>query len=225
LDGSSIDRQVLVREGTIEEDCIYLPGSLGCALSHISLWKEAVQSDRTITVFEDDVYCSPNFTARSKEVLSSAPAGWDLIKWGFNFDPLFIWADLKFAKAKLEFYSRGHLDEEALIKFDEEERSLIRIAHSFGLMAYSVTPRGARILLEKCLPLRRRNIPFPGAGVVIEDTGIDCAMCAAYSSMEAFVCIPPLVFSDGEQLSIREETDRASGSVVNEEITRTPELP
>jgi hypothetical protein len=53
------------------------------------------------------------------------------------------------------------------------------------------------------LPLRKRLIPFPGAGVVIEDIGIDCAMCGIYPSMQAFACIPPLVIHDFIQSSDR----------------------
>jgi hypothetical protein len=80
----------------------------------------------------------------------------------------------------------------------------------FGLQAYTVSPKGARALLEYCLPLRKRFIPFPGTGVVIEDTGIDCRMCGAYSSMQAFTCVPPLVIPDYEQPSERLELDRTA---------------
>lgn len=215
FDGTSLDRAALIKEGIIGEDCTYLPGSLGCALSHITLWKKAVENNHAITVFEDDVYSSPDFIARSQEILSRAPAGWDIIKWAFNFDPLFVWLELGFSKAKLEFYSRRPQSVESLIDYSRSSRSLIRISHSFGLMSYSITPNGARLLLENCLPIKKRTIPFPGTGVVIDDTGIDCAMCAVYSSMQAFVCMPPLVFSDDEQQSIREEADRTSGSMVS----------
>ncbi|MBZ9747557.1 glycosyltransferase family 25 protein [Mesorhizobium sp. CO1-1-7] len=215
FEGAALDRGGLLRDGIIGGDCTYGAGSLGCALSHITLWKEAVASNIPLTIFEDDVYCSADFISRSNELLSGAPAGWDLIKWGFNFDPLFLWLDLDFAKAKLEFYARQRQNMDLLAAYDKSPRSLSRIAHSFGLMAYSVTPNGARILLENCLPIKRRTIQFPGAGVVIDDTGIDCAMCAAYGLMQAFVCMPPLVFSDDDQLSIREESDRTSGSVVS----------
>ena len=65
-------------------------------------------------------------------------------------------------------------------------------------------------MLKYCLPLSSRLIPFPGAGVVAHNTGIDCAMCGAYSSMQAFICIPPLVLHDDVQNSDREAVDRES---------------
>ncbi|UCI09541.1 glycosyltransferase family 25 protein [Mesorhizobium sp. B1-1-8] len=210
IEGASVDRSKLVRDGTIAEDCTYRPGSLGCALSHISLWKFAISENRPITIFEDDVYASVDFFRESALLTSKAPADWDLIKWGFIFDPLFLWLDMGFSKAKLEFYERQASKHPRQFQTDSYSRSLFRIAHSFGLQAYTITPRGARILLEKCLPLQKRLIPFPGTGVVLEDTGIDCAMCAAYSSMQAFVCVPPLVIPDDTQPSDRVIADHSS---------------
>ncbi|MFB9983930.1 glycosyltransferase family 25 protein [Mesorhizobium kowhaii] len=210
VDGASLDRsalQALVDDGVIAEDCGYLPGALGCALSHINLWKLAVAEKRPITIFEDDVYSSFDFLEESNRILSMAPANWDMVKWGFNFDPLFLWLDFDFSKAKLEFYERKHKQVPAQFQSDNYSRSLIRLTHSFGAMAYSVTPRGAQVLLEKCLPLRRRLIPFPETGVVLEDESIDCAMSAAYDSMKAFVCMPPLVIHDDEQPSHRLAAD------------------
>ncbi|AZO02026.1 MAG: glycosyltransferase [Mesorhizobium sp.] len=208
VDGTSLDRAALMEEGLITGDCRYPPGTLGCALSHIDLWKRAVSENRTITVFEDDVRASFRFIEESAEIMSRAPTGWDMIQWGYIIDPSFLWLDFGLSKAKLEFYDRRYTNRTALFQSDKFPRSLIRIEHSFGLQAYTITPRGARILLEKCLPLRHRLIPFPGTDVIIEDTGIDCAMCAAYGSMQGYICMPPLVIVDDEQFSDRLATDK-----------------
>ncbi|UCI29384.1 glycosyltransferase family 25 protein [Mesorhizobium sp. B4-1-4] len=213
IDGALVDRSKIINEGIISEDCSYLPGSLGCALSHVSLWKLAVSENKVITIFEDDVRSSFDFLTESSRIISSAPAGWDMIKWGFLFDPLFLWLDFNFSKAKLEFYDHRYSKKGLLFQSDKSSRSLVRIAHSFGLQAYSLTPRGAQKLLGKCLPLKKRTIPFPGTGVVLDDTGIDCAMCAAYSSMKAFVCMPPLVIPDDELPSDRVSADQKMGSI------------
>ena len=39
--------------------------------------------------------------------------------------------------------------------------------------------------------LTSRIIPFPGTDVMAGDSGIDCAMCGAFTSMQAFICMPP----------------------------------
>ncbi|MGX5805674.1 glycosyltransferase family 25 protein [Bradyrhizobium sp. Arg314] len=209
VDGMSIDKSELVADGIITADCPYGSGSLGCALSHIDLWKLAISENRPITIFEDDVYASLDFFKERDLLMSNATPDWDVIKWGFIFDPLFLWLDFGFSKAKLEFYERSANRYPTRFQGAHLSRSLVRIAHSFGLQAYSVTPKGARILLDNCLPLRKRTISFPGAGVTIEDTGIDCAMCAAYSSMQAFACIPPLVIPDPDQTSDRIRADNS----------------
>ncbi|QKC85269.1 glycosyltransferase family 25 protein [Mesorhizobium sp. NZP2077] len=212
VDGTSLDREALIKEGLITSDCPYPPGTLGCALSHINLWKLSASENKAITIFEDDVRTSFRFTEESANIVSQAPADWDLIQWGYIFDPLFLWLDFGFSKAKLEFYDRRYMNKSTLFQAEKFSRSLIKVEHSFGTQAYTVTPRGARILLEKCLPLRSRLIPFPGTAVILDDTGIDCAMCAAYGSMQAFLCMPPLVIHDTELPSDRTDADHREPS-------------
>ncbi|RWB67974.1 glycosyltransferase family 25 protein [Mesorhizobium sp.] len=207
VDGASLDRDALIEDGMITDDCPYPPGTLGCALSHINLWKRSVSENRTITVFEDDVRASYRFMEESADILSRAPAGWDLIQWGYIIDPSFIWLDFGLTNAKLEFYDRRYANRTALFQSEKFPRSLIRLQHSFGTQAYTVSPRGARILLEKLLPLRSRLVPFPGTPVVLDDTGIDCAMCGAYGSMQAYLCMPQLVVLDDGLPSDRTTTD------------------
>jgi GR25 family glycosyltransferase involved in LPS biosynthesis len=200
VDGIGLDRSKLVKEGIITSDLPYKAGSLGCSLSHIRLWEKAVAQRSEITVFEDDVICVQGLREKARSVFSQVTPNWDIIIWGFNYSPLFVWADFRFTKAKLEFYDRKEPSELLQGNFLPVP---IKIAHSFGLFGYTVSAKGARTLLDYCLPLKRRYIPFPGTSVVIEDTSIDCSMCGIYSSMEAFICVPPLVLHDFKQPSVR----------------------
>ncbi|TGT68781.1 hypothetical protein EN802_26160 [bacterium M00.F.Ca.ET.159.01.1.1] len=208
VDGKFVDRMQLINSGVMAQDCTYSAGSIGCALSHIGLWKLAAHENRTITIFEDDICCALDFTQTSSRIIHEAPRDWDIILWSFNFNPLFMWVDLGFSNAKLEFYNRRYQTAGHSFQSDSFPRCLIKVVHSFGTMAYSITPKAARTLLAECLPLRKRVIQFPGAGVAIDDTGIDCAMSSAYKSMQVFACIPPLVIPDDEVHSDRIETDR-----------------
>ena len=106
IDGALVNREELVKDGTITEDLSYLPGSLGCALSHVGLWKKADVENRIVTIFEDDAICSRNFQEESARVVSLLPTDWDIILWGYLFHPLFMWLDLGFSKAKLQSYDR-----------------------------------------------------------------------------------------------------------------------
>ena len=43
VDGSELDKQKLVEEGIIANDLSYRSGSLGCAMSHIGLWRKGFE--------------------------------------------------------------------------------------------------------------------------------------------------------------------------------------
>lgn len=199
VDGSTVDRDELIANGTITDDLPYWPGSLGNALSHLNLWRKAVAENRGLTIFEDDVICSSDFYQASESILVRLPADWDIVQWGYNHDPLFVWVDFGFSKAKLEFYDRRYRGENFL-KFQSVSmsHSAVKVAHSFGTMAYSISPKGAQALLQTCLPLRNRVIAFPGTGTAVNDLGIDNPMAGAYVSMQAFLCLPPLVLHDNQ---------------------------
>jgi hypothetical protein len=107
-----------------------------------------------------------------------------------------VWVDYEFAKANLRFYSQKFKENKEEFQSSDFHAAMVRLAHSYCTVAYSVSPKGARALLEHCLPLTSATVPFPGAGVVATNTGIDCAMCGAYGSMQAFISIPPLVLED-----------------------------
>jgi GR25 family glycosyltransferase involved in LPS biosynthesis len=208
IDGSLINKQQLLTDGTIRDDLSYLSGTLGCALSHVSLWKKAIEEDRVVTVFEDDAICSVHFAEESERILSVIPEDWDMIKWGAIFRPSYVWANFGFSKAKLQFYDRRYMDDQITFQRTKYSWLPIRMAHSFGMQAYSLTPNGARKLVDHCLPLRKRLIQFPEAGVVIDDVCIDCAINVAYPFMQTFICLPPLVVHDETQPSERIAKDR-----------------
>jgi GR25 family glycosyltransferase involved in LPS biosynthesis len=204
FDGRGLDRQTLIDDGVILDDCDYTPGALGCALSHITLWKAAVTQGVRLTVFEDDVVVAHRFEENAGKLATSIRDGWDFIQWGYVFDPLFAWADFGTAKAKLQFYDfRFSGPQKLLFQSANLTPSAVRLVHSFGTQGYSVSPRGAQILLKHCVPLRKRLIAFPNTSIVNTDTGIDVAMCAAYAEMRAFMCLPPMVIHDDEQSSDR----------------------
>ena len=215
VDGLRVDKNELIEDGVITDDLPYFPGTLGCALSHVGLWRKAATQNRIVTIFEDDVLSSYKFLEESAKIIAELPRDWDLIQWGYNYYPSFLWLDCGIAKAKLESYDCRLLGEN-VTKFQTEKFSYspMKLLHSIGALAYTISPKGARSLIEYCLPLRRRVIPFPGTNVIIDDNGIDCAMCGAYGSMQAFICIPPLVVHDEEQASARIEADQETSPKV-----------
>jgi len=200
IDGVTLDKEKLIESGMITRDLRYSTGALGCAISHLTLWRKAAEEERTITIAEDDAVFSHCFVSRSQVFLANLPRDWDFIQWGWNFDA-FLWVDVipQTLGAKFVF------DQDQLRRNMEEFQNAdtvptaIRLLHSFGLLCYSITAKGARRLLAHCLPLDAKLIDFPGFGVRIENNSIDSAMSRVYPSIKAFVCIPPLAASENKR--------------------------
>ena len=148
IDARRLDREQLIRDGSLASDCHYNGGFLGSAMSHILLWRKAAEEERTITVFEDDVVVSRRFAERSKAYVASLPTDWDFVQWGWNFDA-FLWVDVipQIIRAQMAF------DQDQLRQniYDFQNADTIpapvRLLHSFGIHSYSVTPKGASALL------------------------------------------------------------------------------
>lgn len=206
IDGRKLDRLDLERQGLIAPELDYSAGALGCALSHIQLWQKAASQDQPLTIFEDDALSHPVFDEHRLAVLAQLPTDWDIILWGFIYDPLFLWIDLGFSASEMRFYDRT----EPFTWSDTSDGRPIyhphRLRHAYGTQAYSISPRGARRLLGSVLPLKKQFVPFPGTSIVDQDQGIDGAMNLAYPTLQSYVCIPPLVVQRDDGVSDRLST-------------------
>nr|WP_207801866.1 glycosyltransferase [Phenylobacterium hankyongense] len=194
VEGALLDRDELVSSGLIRPDCTYSAGTLGCALSHIALWRKAVEAERPLTVFEDDVSVDLGFDERSAALMRELPDDWDLVLWGYLVDRLRLWVDYGTSKAAIEFFGSDLSDHETFQAAAGEPR-LVRLVNAFGMVGYSISPKGARALLGECLPLRHRGIHFV-QGMDYWDEGIDTAANALYPTLKAYACLPPLVVQD-----------------------------
>jgi glycosyl transferase family 25 len=210
VDGAALARSDLVGAGYIAGDLICGPGTLGCAMSHFKLWEKAVQENRALTILEDDAVVAHHFALAATLVMSELPPDWDFIKWGWTLN-LFAWLDLGVSRVKLLPYGEAASRDAAdLHSFQVRAVPVtpVRMLHSFGLFGYSISPKGARAALGFCLPLRKRAIEFPVAGVALEAIGIDATLCGAYPDMQAFMCLPQLVVHADEGDYVRVKMDR-----------------
>ncbi|MBZ9822798.1 glycosyltransferase family 25 protein [Mesorhizobium sp. CA4] len=196
-DGRSLDRGRLVEENIISQDLEYTAGSLGCAVSHIALWKEAVQRDQPITIAEDDAIFSRHFEVEMHSLVASVKADWDFILWSASLR-CYAWLDALpgGTGARLEFFSGEVMGNIQNFQEAQTEPRLLRARYLLGLVCYSISPRGARALLDWCLPIRPMIVDFAGFGLRLSNTGIDCLMNGVMPSLKAYVCLPPLVISN-----------------------------
>jgi glycosyl transferase, family 25 len=81
---------------------------------------------------------------------------------------------------------------------------LFRLIWQFGTPGYTVSPKGARALQEKVLPLKPTTAAFPPAmrsqlqATHFKNVGIDSAMNNAWGALNAYICFPPLVITKNE---------------------------
>ena len=61
------------------------PRQIGCALSHIKIWEDAVKNNyENILIFEDDVIIPPDFLAKLEPVVNELPDDWNMLLLGLN---------------------------------------------------------------------------------------------------------------------------------------------
>jgi len=193
VDGGALDRAQLVSQGLIDAQLRYSDGNLGCALSHRRLWEYALRNDTALTVFEDDAILNRHFARRSAALLDGLPGDWDFVLWGWNFDTVLVVDFLPGISHAIvncnQDSLRGQLNA-------YRERDFEVVAHplvcAFGTLAYSLSPLGARKLLEASRPLRPFNLLFGGPSCTVAHTSIDIMLIAQYPKMRSFACFPPL---------------------------------
>lgn len=207
VEGAGVDRAALAANGFIAEPLTRSDAAMGCACSHIALWFQAVDNDEVVTILEDDSVLAPNFVPAANRFLERLPPDWGLVKWGWNFDS-FVWAEIPEGVS----LCRMAFDEEAMRVNLETFRTShpspvpIRLRHAFGTQAYTVSPTGARALLDAVLPMTDRIVSFPGFDVALRNASNDVDVNMVYPLIRAYACVPPLAVSEN-----RVETSHTRG--------------
>jgi glycosyl transferase family 25 len=201
IDGAHLETEQLIQEGVIREPLReYTPGALGCAVSHKTLWEYCVSSGEPVAIAEDDGVFNRHFAEKAGKVLADLPPGWDIILWGWNFDSvLHVEAIPGVKQAVMEFDPRElgpHLSKFQNCHYDVAAVPLIA---AFGLVCYSVSPKGAQRLGELCFPLRNEEIPIHAMRRRLLNVSIDVTMNKHYRGLDSYVSFPPLVWTDNDK--------------------------
>ena len=216
MDGQTLTLDECVRNGLIEPNIRCMTqGRLGACSSHRALWTEAVSTNSTLLIFEDDVYCRRDIATRIGELLPRL-GEWDIVLLGFNADAVLdfqISGQCNFAG----FFSNQRLSPQLLEQFTQESGNVacVRLNNAFGLCAYLVSPRGAGKLLT-LFPLRNRRVHIPGNQVrfgreYFRAITLDTNVNALYRHIAAYVTVPPLALSPN---------DPATSSILNSPTAR-----
>jgi GR25 family glycosyltransferase involved in LPS biosynthesis len=147
---------------------------LGCALSHIQLWKQTIllpKENQYTRIFEDDIVLVPDFLERFSLINSFLQENqdWDLLFLGY-LDDRPLYNDHLIATK-----SMGNIFQ-AIHKFNKKASRL----HGGGTHAYCISQKGANKLLNL---IDKFGINQP----------IDWFMIEMFSFVNAYKCIPQLV--------------------------------
>jgi glycosyl transferase family 25 len=200
VEGATIRPQMELLPELFGPNLPYTDGAVGCALSHLSLWQDVVDSGRPLTILEDDAILRRDFDSESARVLAGLPPDWDIVVWGWNFDSILalnIMPDVSptvmhFGQNQLRASIRGF---QAL----EGTPAALRLSECFGTCAYTISPAGARKFMAHCFPLRRFHHFSQGLGRELPNNGIDIPMMGLYPRSRSYCALPPLAVTRNER--------------------------
>jgi glycosyl transferase, family 25 len=136
---------------------------------------------------------------RAIELLAQMDA-WDIVLWGWNFDSILAAQLLPGLSKCVLIFDQNELRKNALDwRKSRVDARLYKLFRAFGLVCYSVSPRGAERLLHYTTPVRESPVFFPILNRVIANGNIDAMMNGAYPTLDAFVCFPPLAVTYNER--------------------------
>lgn len=198
VDGLTLDRGALIGDGILRPENTWRMGALGCAMSHVRLWRRCAEGTDPIHVAEDDVLLREDFLTAAAAVLASLPA-WDVVLWGHNFDwPVQIRPAAGLGVVIVQ-YDHQTLDP-AAFRTPGPSPAALRLISATGTGCYSVSPAGAARMLRDCLPFgAEAAVYLDKHPIALTNTGIDIEMCRHYADWRAFVAFPALAASDNDQ--------------------------
>jgi glycosyl transferase, family 25 len=204
VDGHALSMNEIRATGLFmpQVEATYDAHAYGVALSHWHLWTEAAAGTEPVTIAEDDAVFRCDFETRFGHMLASLPAEWDMVLWGWNFDSALRVHPMGSAGPVKMLFDQSLL-RESLDAFQALETPVqaFRLDKAFGLFAYTLSPKGAAKMLQRCFPQRPLSVWFPVFKAHQPNVGLDVAANAAYLQGQCFACFPPLAASPNVRAS------------------------
>jgi glycosyl transferase, family 25 len=196
LDGRQADRHALMIEGVIGPGLDYTDGALGNCLSHIALWDRAIADNEPVTLCEDDAIFNRGFERDAATLIDCLPADWHLLFWGWNFDAFAVFEMLPGVSPFLANFDQNQM--RAGIEHFQSARvnpRAFRLLAAFGIVSYSISPAGARLLRQVLLPVRAAPVTVPAVGRRFANKDLSIALLDVLPRINAFASFPPLVIT------------------------------
>ena len=199
-EGREVPLDSLVARGIADAGLVYSPGAIGAALSHLGLWSRAVQQNEPLMIFEDDALLCRNFETETARLVATLAPEWDVAVLGYNFNaPITLDALPGVTRSVVTFGEKRMQKNASSFTTQDRHAAFFRLLQAFGLCAYAVSPKGARRLLEYCLPLRAQEYQQLGLDRMVRNVGIDVVTSYYFARLEAYGAFPPLALSPNDK--------------------------
>ena len=196
VDGKTLNIEQLNGQIFMKGSKNYSNGAVGCALSHLQLWEKCIELNKPIIVMEDDVIVSNNFKKHLNNLVSNMlPKDFDIVQLSYNFDSVLSYNNTVYEQCHCTF-GKKKMTQTDISNFVNSKinTTIAKLNNCFGTSAYILSPKGAKILKEKCFPLCNRIVNIPYLNNIMCYT-IDCMMNSVYRDISAYVCIIPFVIT------------------------------
>ncbi|WP_244110230.1 glycosyltransferase family 25 protein [Burkholderia cenocepacia] len=193
VDGRALSDTAIADSGLFAPGLPYTRGAIGIAMTTHRLWTDIAAGDALVTIAEDDAIFRPDFNEAAMQFLAAHADRYDFVAWGYNFDSI-----LRGSIFNSRTPVTMRFDEGALAQAVEDFRTdrgpvlVMNLLEFYGICAYTISPAGARFLLDHCFPLRPETLFSHGLGRTLPNYGIDVAMNKFYGAMRSAAAFPPL---------------------------------
>ncbi|MBR8138458.1 glycosyltransferase family 25 protein [Burkholderia cenocepacia] len=193
VDGRALSDDDIERSGLFAPALPYTRGAIGIAMTTHGLWTDIAAGNELVTIVEDDAIFRPDFDETAMQFLAAHAGRYDFVAWGYNFDSI-----LRGAIFNSRTPVTMRFDEAALAQAVDDFRTdrgpvlVMDLLEFYGICAYTISPAGARFLLDQCFPLQPETLFSHGLGRTVPNYGIDVAMNKFYGAMRSVAAFPPL---------------------------------
>jgi GR25 family glycosyltransferase involved in LPS biosynthesis len=202
VDGYELPEEIYYNQQIIKNVSNYTIGALGCALSHLNLWNEVIDTNEPMTIMEDDAIVRYDFEEKQRNIISELNKDWDIVYWGYNLNNSWTIARTLSESIEYGFYASLPDNTQNVFQPCNSNVSILKLISIWGTSCYSISPNGAKKYKEACFPLNSFNYNINTLNKNIANItvmGIDGAMDHFHSKTNGFLCFPPLSFTPNKE--------------------------
>jgi len=193
IDGHALSDAAIAASGLFAPGLPYTRGAFGIAMTTHRLWSDIASGRERVTIAEDDAIFRPDFHDATLQFLRDNRGRHDFIAWGYNFDSILRGSIFNSRAPVTMRFDEAALDD-AIGDFRNDRGPVLvmNLLEFYGICAYTISPAGARFLLDRCFPLRPETLYSYGLGRTLDNYGIDIVMNKFYAAMRSAATFPPL---------------------------------